>query len=72
MHLNIFPCFLQAGLPVLTIPFVTTSAMYLAVSSGLGKERLFKAPDGRPPEYQRWRHQTRKRHLPNDLDEFDS
>ena len=60
---------IQAGLPVLTIPFVTTSAMYLAVSSGLGKERLFKALDGSPPEYQRWRHQQQKgQQLPNELD----
>ena len=45
-----------ASLPVLTIPFVVTSSMFLAVSSGAGSEMLIKAPDGRPPEYQRWRH----------------
>ena len=49
--------YFQAGLPVLTIPFVCTAAMFLSVSSGTGKERLFKATDGRSPEYQRWRHQ---------------
>lgn len=47
----------QAGLPVLTIPFVTTSAIFLAVTSGAGMlEGLIKAPDGHPPEYQRKRH----------------
>ncbi|KAI9564338.1 hypothetical protein GHT06_008076 [Daphnia sinensis] len=45
-----------AGLPVLTIPFVVTSSMFLAVTSGTGFERLIKAPDGRPPEHQRRRH----------------
>ena len=45
-----------ASLPVLTIPFVVTSSMFLAVSSGAGSEMLIKAPDGRPPEYQRWRY----------------
>ncbi|XP_057371023.1 urea transporter 2-like [Daphnia carinata] len=45
-----------AGLPILTIPFVVTSSMFLAVTSGTGFERLVKAPDGRPPEHQRRRH----------------
>ncbi|EFX74392.1 hypothetical protein DAPPUDRAFT_226732 [Daphnia pulex] len=44
-----------AGLPILTIPFVVTSSMFLAVTSGTGRERLVKAPDGSPPEYQRRR-----------------
>ena len=48
-----------ASLPVLSIPFVVTSSIFLAVSSGSGKETLVKAPDGQPPEYQRWRYSKR-------------
>lgn len=47
---------LQAALPILTIPFVVTSSIFLAVSSGAGIEGLVKAPDGQPPEYQRKRY----------------
>ena len=58
----------KAGLPVLTLPFVITSSIFLAVTSGIGKERLAKAPDGRPPEYQRKRHTKAKMNSNNPSD----
>ena len=54
----------KTGLPLLTIPFVMASFMFLAVSSG-GEKSLSKTKDGRPPEYQLRRFHCRQREEDN-------